>query len=128
MKYLLDTHAFLWWAFDAPELSPTARALIADRSNVVYVSSASAWEIATKHRLGRLAAAAVLLQDVAGWVQKAGLSELPIGLLHAQRAGSFPQPHRDPFDRIIAAQSVVEQVPVIGRDEALRGFGVQLVW
>ncbi len=128
MKYLLDTHAFLWWAFDAPELSAKARALLADSANVVFVSSASAWEIATKHRLDRLPAAAVLVQDLAGWVQKTGFSELPIGIGHAQRAGAFPQPHPDPFDRMIAAQSLAEQLPVIGRDRVLLDFGVQLVW
>lgn len=128
MTYLLDTHTFLWWAFDSPELSPAARALIADRRNVVLVSSASAWEIATKHRLGRLPEARILLQDFSGWLQKAGLAELPIRIAHAERAGAFPQPHRDPFDRMLAAQSLVEQAPMIGCDEVLRSFGAQLVW
>lgn len=128
MKYLLDTHTFLWWAFDSPELSATARALIAEPGNEIFVSSASGWEIATKYRLGRLPDAAVLLQDLAGWVEKARFLSLPIDLRHAQRAGTFTQPHRDPSDRMIAAQSLVEGLPVIGRDEALRAYGVQLVW
>lgn len=128
MRYLLDTPTFLWWAFDAPELSSTARALIAEPTNEVFVSSASGWEIATKHRIGRLPEAAVLVQDLPGWVEKARLLALPIELRHAQRAGSFTQPHRDPFDRMLAAQSLIEGLPVIGRDEALRGFGVQLIW
>lgn len=128
MKYLLDTHTFLWWAFDSPELSATARALIAEPGNEIFVSSTSGWEIATKYRLGRLPDAAVLLQDLAGWVEKARFLSLPIDLRHAQRAGTFTQPHRDPFDRMIAAQSLVEGLPVIGRDEALRAYGVQLVW
>lgn len=128
MKYLLDTHTFLWWAFDSPELSATARALIAEPGNEIFVSSASGWEIATKYRLGRLPDAAVLLQDLAGWVEKARFLSLPIDLRHAQRAGTFTQPHRDPFDRMIAAQSLVEGLPVIGRDEALCAYGVQLVW
>lgn len=128
MTYLLDTHTFLWWAFDARELSRRARALIADRANTVLVSSASAWEISTKHRLGRLPEAAVLLQDLEGWVAKAGFGELPVRLIHAQRAGTLPSPHRDPFDRMIAAQSLVEQVSVIGRDEALERLGVRLEW
>ena len=128
MTYLLDTHAFLWWAFDAPELSPAARALIADRANTILVSSASGWEIATKHRQGRMPEASVLVQDIAGWTRKAGFTELPISLAHAQKAGGFPQPHRDPFDRMIAAQSLLESAPVIGCDDDLRGFGVTLVW
>ena len=128
MKLLLDTHALLWWAFDSPELSRRANALIADRSNTILVSSASAWEIATKHRLGRLPEASVLVQDMPGWFERAGLVELPVTVAHAQRAGTMPHPHRDPFDRMLAAQSLIENVPVVGRDEALRDLGVQLVW
>lgn len=128
MKYMLDTHTYLWWVFDAPELSEMARALIADRNNGILVSPASAWEIATKHRLNRLPEAHVLVQDVAGWTRKAGFTELPIETHHAQRAGSFIQQHKDPFDRMIAAQSLVEQLPVIGRNEALRTFVISLVW
>lgn len=128
MKYLLDTHAFLWWAFDAPELSTAARALISDRSNTIFVSSASGWEIVTKYRIGRLPEAKVLVQDLRGWVQQAGFLELAISLSHAQRAGTFSQVHGDPFDRMIAAQSLFEQLPVIGRDSALQEFGAQLIW
>jgi len=111
-----------------PELSKLGRSLIADRGNEIFVSSASGWEICTKFRLGRLPDAWVLVQDLAGWIQKAGFFELKIGLEHAQRAGLFEQLHRDPFDRMIAAQSLVEGLPVIGKDEALVAFGVQLVW
>jgi PIN domain nuclease of toxin-antitoxin system len=128
LKVLLDTHALLWWAFDAPALSRRARALLADRANTILVSPASAWEIATKHRLGRLPEVAVLVQDMAGWFARAGLVELPITTAHAQRAGTLPAPHRDPFDRMLAAQSLLEDVPVLGRDEALLDFGVRLVW
>ena len=128
VRYLLDTHALLWWLFDSRELSPTARALIADPQNELLVSSASAWEIATKHRLGRLKAAEVLVIDMAGWFQRAGFGELPITVAHAQRAGTFAQAHRDPFDRMLAAQSLLEGLPLISRDEALRAFGVSLVF
>lgn len=128
VRYLLDTHTFLWWAFDSPELSAVARALLAEPANTIFVSSASAWEIATKHRLGKLPEAGALLQDFPGWVETAGFARLPIDLPHAQLAGGFTHPHRDPFDRMIAAQSLVEQLPVIGRDEVVREFGVQLLW
>src|SRR5690606_18465512 len=101
---------------------------ISDRANEILVSSASGWEIATKFRLGRLPKAQSLVRDLAGWVQKAGFSELEVSPQHAQRAGGFEHPHRDPFDRMLAAQSLVEQLPVIGRDEALTFFGVHLVW
>jgi PIN domain nuclease of toxin-antitoxin system len=128
MKLLLDTHTLLYWAFGSPELSRRASALIADRANTILVSSASAWEIATKHRLGRLPEASVLVQDMTGWFERVGLVELPITVAHAQRAGSWRVAHRDPFDRMLAAQSMLEDVPILGRDEALQGFGVQLVW
>ena len=104
MKYLLDTHAFLWWLFDAPQLSDRAPGILADPANAVCVSSASAYEIATKLRLGRLSSAKILVQDVEGWVRRAGFTELPLTLEHARRASLFPQPHRDPFDRMLAAQ------------------------
>jgi PIN domain nuclease of toxin-antitoxin system len=128
MKLLLDTHALLWWAFGSKELSRRANALLEDRSNTILVSAASAWEIATKFRLGRMPEAKVLVQDMPGWFERAGLTELPMTVAHAQRAGAFPNTHRDPFDRMLAAQSLLENVPIIGRDQALADFGVQLLW
>lgn len=128
MSFLLDTHALLWWLFNDSRLSATARDIIADPGNNIYVSSASAWEIATKHRLGRLPSAAVLVQDIAGWIRRAGFEELPIRIEHAQRAGSYHQLHRDPFDRMLAAQTVLENLVLITCDEALRAFGVPLAW
>lgn len=128
MTFLLDTHAFLWWLFDDSRLSPVARGLIADPGNTLLVSAASAWEISTKHRLGKLDSAETLVRDIAGWIGRAGFRELAVTVTHAQRAGSWPQPHRDPFDRMIAAQSESEAAPVLGCDEQLRLFGVQMVW
>jgi PIN domain nuclease of toxin-antitoxin system len=128
LSYLLDTHALLWWLFDDPKLSTTARGIIADPAHAIFVSSASAWEIATKHRLGKLDSAAALLQDFPGYVRQAGLAELSITIPHAQRAGSWPQPHRDPFDRMIAAQAMLEGLSVLSRDEAIPQFGVTVVW
>lgn len=128
MKLLLDTHALLWWAFGATELSPRARAVIEERSNTVLVSSASAWEIATKYRLGRLPEASVLVQDMPGWFTRAGLTELPITVAHAQRAGTLPSEHRDPFDRMLAAQSLLEDVALITRDPVFVELGVQRLW
>ena len=128
MTYLLDTHTLLWWLFDDERLSKRARALIADPDHEIMVSSASAWEIATKYRLGRLDSARVLAQDMPGWIERAGFSELPITIAHAQKAGSFPLSHRDPFDRMLAAQGVLHPCPIIGRDEALDQFGVSRLW
>lgn len=128
MRALLDTHTLLWWLFDDPRLSLVARAILADPGNEILVSSASAWEIATKFRLGRLPAATVLAQDIGAWVARAGFSALPITIAHAQRAGAWPQPHRDPFDRMLAAQGAVEDVPLVTRDPVFAQFGVQVRW
>jgi PIN domain nuclease of toxin-antitoxin system len=128
VRLLLDTHALLWWAFDAPQLSRRARALLADPANELLVSAASAWEISTKHRLGRMPEVAVLVQDMTGWFARAGLTDLPMTVAHAQRAGALTANHGDPFDRMLAAQSLLEDVPILGRDKALLDFGVQLIW
>jgi PIN domain nuclease of toxin-antitoxin system len=128
MKLLLDTHALLWWLFDDERLSRRALALISDPENEVMVSSASAWEIATKHRLGRLVSATILVQDMGGWFRRAGFQELPITVAHAQKAGLYPQPHRDPFDRMLAAQSVLEGCPIVSRDALLDDFGPTRIW
>jgi len=128
VRFLLDTHALLWWLFDDPQLSTKARGVLMDRSNAVFVSSASAWEIATKYRLGKLNSAAPLVRDMPGWIVQAGFSELPISLAHAERAGSWPQPHRDPFDRMLAAQSILDGLPLITRDDAIAQFGTATFW
>ncbi len=128
MRVLLDTHALLWWLFDDPQLPERPRQLISDRSNEVLVSSASAWEVCTKHRLGKLPAAAQLADDFVSWILRAGFVELPVSIRHAQHAGNWPQAHRDPFDRMLAAQSHLESLPLISRDPALKMFGIQLIW
>lgn len=128
MRFLLDTHALLWWLFDDPRLSGTVREIVADPGNQLLVSSASAWEISTKHRLGKLPAVGQLARDISGWVVRAGFGELPVTIPHAQRAGSWPQAHRDPFDRMLAAQSALEELPLISQDPALAAFGIRLVW
>jgi PIN domain nuclease of toxin-antitoxin system len=128
MTYLLDTHALLFWLFGDRRLSARASGLISDPENKLLVSSASGWEIATKHRLGKLSGADALVSDIAGWVEKAGFVELPILLVHAQRAGSWETPHRDPFDRMLAAQSAIESVPLITSDAALASFGIATIW
>ena len=126
--YLLDTHALIWWLLADPRLSKAARGVVSDPSNRIAVSSASAWEIATKHRLGKLAGVDLLARDVAKWVARAGFVDLPITIKHAQRAGGFPQRHRDPFDRMLAAQSELEGFPLITSDKAFGPFGARVVW
>jgi PIN domain nuclease of toxin-antitoxin system len=128
MNYLLDTHTLLWWMFDSSELSTIARGIVSDRSLRIYVSPASAWEIATKFRNGRLPAAGPLVQDFSAWVARAGFAELALTVPHAVRAGSFPQAHKDPFDRMLAAQSLIESLPILSTDDQLQAFGATVVW
>lgn len=128
LRFLLDTHALLWWLFDDPRLSPAAREVVAEPQNEILVSAASAWEIATKYRLGKLAVASELVQDIDGWVRRAGFSALPVAIEHAQRAGAWPHPHRDPFDRMLAAQSTLEELPLVTRDPAFESFGIRVFW
>src|SRR5574337_696218 len=105
MKLLLDTHALLWWWLDSPQLPDSARRLIADEANPVFVSAASAWEIATKHRLGKLPGADAMLSRFHELIQADGFQHLPITWSHAVRAGGYELAHRDPFDHMLAAQA-----------------------
>lgn len=128
MKLLLDTHALLWWLTDDARLSPGARAAIADPERTVYSSPASAWEIATKHRIGRLPEARELVADFTGILLRAGLEELPITSKHAVLAGSLAGAHRDPFDRMVAAQALCESLEVVTTDKAIAAFGARCLW
>lgn len=128
MKYLLDTHALLWWWTDDPQLSPQALACIQDEANTILVSAASAWEIATKHRLGKLALAGEAVARFNELVELDAFQHLPVSYLHALQAGALAADHRDPFDRMLAAQSELEGAPLISCDPAFAAFRVQTLW
>jgi PIN domain nuclease of toxin-antitoxin system len=128
MTFLLDTHVLIWWLLADRRLSKAARQLVRDPGHRILVSSASAWEISTKHRLGKLTGVDPLVADVAGFVRRAGFEELAITIAHAERAGSFPQSHRDPFDRVLAAQSEHEDATLVTADPAFKAFGTRVVW
>ena len=128
MRLLLDTHTLLWWLDGDRRLSKRVRLLVADESNTVYVSAASGWEITTKARLGKLPGAIEVAADVAGCVAGQSFVPLDITLLHAQRAGSLPGPHRDPFDRMLIAQAQLEGLPVASDDAVFDGYGVARLW
>lgn len=128
MRLLLDTHALLWAVTDPAALSDRARALLTDGANTLLVSSASAWEVATKHRLGRLPSAAVLLTSFAEHLQRFQAEELPISIRHALAAGAFPSSHRDPFDRMLAAQALIEDLPLVSRDPVFAEFPIEAIW
>jgi PIN domain nuclease of toxin-antitoxin system len=128
MAFLLDTHALLWWLAEPERLSPVVHATLADPAHTVFISAASAWEIATKHCLGRLPTAELLLQD--GWslMERQGFQPLPVSWSHGLRAGSYGMPHRDPFDRLLAAQAELEQLILITLDPSLAPFPCQILW
>ncbi|MBV9405969.1 MAG: type II toxin-antitoxin system VapC family toxin [Acidobacteriaceae bacterium] len=128
MQVLLDTHALLWWLSDDTALSRPARKIIGETKNLVLVSAASAWEIATKVRLGKLPTAAELIADFAGHLQREGFPVLPISADHAVRAGLLPGPHRDPFDRMLIAQAQAENMPIISKEAAFDSYGVRRLW
>lgn len=128
MRLLLDTHAFLWWLDGDRRLSLKSRRLIADETNVVLVSAASAWEITTKARLGKLPGARDVAADVAGSVARQGFVPLDITLIHAQRAGALAGEHRDPFDRMLIAQTQLEDVSIVSDDHVFDDYGVRRVW
>ena len=128
MRLLLDTHTLLWWLDGDRRMSKRARALVGRDTNEVFVSAASAWEITTKWRLGKLPGAADVAADVAGAVAGQVFLPLSISLAHAQLAGQLTTTHRDPFDRMLAAQALVEGLPIVSNDEAFDLFGVIRLW
>jgi PIN domain nuclease of toxin-antitoxin system len=128
MRVLLDTHALLWAAAYDELLSSRARHLIQPQRNEVFVSAVSAWEIATKYRLGKLPKAQALVDDFVQSIQSAGYLPLPISLEHALRAGRLAPDHKDPFDRMLAAQAIHEDLALISNDEQLDTFGVRREW
>ena len=128
MKVLLDTHTLIWAALSPASLSRKTSAVIADPENEILVSAASAWEIATKVRLGKFPEAVAFERRFLEAVEEAGYVLLPINPAIALRAGRFTAEHGDPFDRILAAQALALDLPVISIDAKLDQFGVRRVW
>ena len=128
MKVLLDTHALLWATLSPASLSHKASAIIADEGNVILVSAASAWEIATKVRIGKLPGAETLEREFLDVMEDAGYTLLSIDAECALRAGRLAGEHRDPFDRMIAAQAIAEDIAVLSTDPQLDTFGIRRIW
>ena len=128
MRILLDTHALLWWFAGNMRLSGVARRAIEDDANTIFVSAASAWEITTKHRIGKLAQAEAVALDVAGSIAGQGFEELAITVDDAERAGRLPSPHRDPFDRVLIAQALARNLTIVSVDRVFDGYGVHRLW
>jgi PIN domain nuclease of toxin-antitoxin system len=128
MKVLLDTCAVIWATMSPAALSHKARKTLVNERNVILVSAASAWEIATKVRLGKLPGAEKLEQDYLTVMEEAGYTHLPIDTASALRAGRMIANHKDPFDRMIAAQALALDVPVLSLDPQFDDFGVRRIW
>jgi PIN domain nuclease of toxin-antitoxin system len=120
--------SLLWWVLGDSRLSSIAASLLGDPATTIFVSAASAHEIATKHRLGKLSAPARLAERLDEMVAENGWRQLPLSIAHAQLAGRLPDPHKDPFDRMLAAQALVENMPLLTNDPAFRSFKVNVLW
>jgi len=125
---LLDTHAFLWWLAGHASMSRRARSVIEGDDGEVYVSAASAWEITTKYRLGKLPEASVVARDVLAAIDGQRFTALPISVKHAQLAGSLAGAHSDPFDRMLMAQAMVEDLTLVSNEKTFDAYGVKRLW
>ena len=128
MKLLLDTHALIWWLAGDGALSARAREAIEDEANSVAVSAASAMEVATKFRIGKLPGAALLAQDFETIVAAQGFIELPITVRHARIAGEMNIAHKDPFDRLLIAQSQADGMVLVSNEALFDSFAVKRLW
>jgi len=128
LRALFDTHALIWWFSDDPSLTQTVRGIIADTDNTLLVSAASAWELAIKYQLGKLRKAADLVSDFSRRIEREGFQLLPISAEHGIRAGLLPGPHKDPFDRMLIAQSQAENMPIISNEIVFENYGIRRLW
>ena len=124
MRLLLDTHAALWWLRGDRRFGQTAADRLADPANEVLLSAVVLWEVAIKRSLGKIK----VTEDYASILLASGAQPLPITLDHAAAVERLPWHHRDPFDRILIAQALVERAALVSRDDALRPYGVTVVW
>lgn len=128
MRILLDTHAFLWWITDDDRLSAVASGSIGASDNQVFLSAASAWEIMTKSRIGRLPLPEPVDGFIARHLEENAFQPLPITMRHTFELGTLPDLHRDPFDRILVAQALVEKIPLVTGDQAVRSYPITTIW
>lgn len=128
MRLLLDTHTFLWWIADDPALSGKARAMIADGRNECFLSLASCWELAIKSSLGKLRLTQSLERFIPDEMSANNFHLLGIDFRHVAKVESLPFHHRDPFDRLLAAQALIEKIPIVSGDTVLSEYGVKRIW
>ena len=128
MNLLLDTHALIWWMTNSPSLPDTVRRLMLDKRNTIVISAASAWEMATKVRLGRLPAASDITRNFQEYLSQSGFESLPVSAEHGIRAGLLPGPQRDPFDRMLIAQAQAEDLTIVSNELAFDNYGIRRAW
>jgi len=128
VRLLLDTQVLLWWLAGDAGLSARGQAAIGDEGNEVFVSAASAWELATKRRSGRLPGIDAVMLDLDGALRGQGFVALPISVRHGQAAWALPGPHRDPFDRMLMAQAMLEDMSLVSNEVAFDAYGVRRLW
>lgn len=128
MKILLDTHAFLWLVSDHPRLSDVAKAVFLDNSNELFLSAVSGFEIAVKHGLGKLKLSESPTEFIRRRIENNNLIELPISMEHATNLQNLPLIHRDPFDRLLISQSMVESIPLLSADQQMRAYSIDCIW
>jgi PIN domain nuclease of toxin-antitoxin system len=128
VKLLLDTHAFLWWVEGTPTLGRRARAAVANPDNDVFISMASCWELAIKLSLGKLRLSQRLDRFIPDQLTVNGFSLLAVELRHVVGVADLPFHHRDPFDRLLAAQALQEQLTIVSNDRVFRRYGVTVIW
>jgi PIN domain nuclease of toxin-antitoxin system len=128
VRLLLDTHALIRWLAGDPALSRRSRDAIAENPSAVAVSAASAWEIATKVRLGKLPGAAAIAHRLGAVLRREGFAALSISIDHAQRAGALPGPLRDPFDRMLIAQAILDDRVLVSIEAGFDRYGVTRLW
>ncbi|HEY1796757.1 MAG TPA: type II toxin-antitoxin system VapC family toxin [Stellaceae bacterium] len=127
-RLLLDGHVLVWWLAGDESLALPARAAIGDAANEVFVSAVSAWQIATKHRIGQMPQAGFLTGEAAAIIAEQGFTELPLTIRHAQVAGSLPALDPDPFIRALVAQAIVEELVIVSDLTAFDTYGVTRLW
>ncbi len=128
MRLLLDTRAFLWWLAGHSSLPKRVRTEIDSSGSEVFVSAASAWEIATKHRLGKLPEAELVAIDVMSAIESQQFIALAVSVHHGQAAGALPGLHRDPFDRMLIAQAIIEDLTLASNERAFDAYGIRRFW
>ena len=128
LQLLFDTHALIWWLADSSRLPAAVRHAIFDPSNEKLISAATAWEITTKHRLGKLPGSDLIAADFTAVIARQGFEQLSITVEDASRAGALPGPHRDPFDRILIAQALARNLVLVSNESLFDRYGVRRLW